>query len=139
MRSTVRGIIADNDIQGHVRLLVNILEGDPLREYWRSLGLGVKSFANVGLARNSPDRLVWTTCQELELVLITANRRQKEPDSLEATIRGMNTATSLPVLTLADPIRVLAGKAYTRKVADRLLGYLLDMHFYLGGGRLYLP
>jgi hypothetical protein len=42
------------------------------------------------------------------------------------------------VLTLALPKRVLRNKAYAQKIAERLLGYLLDMEKHLGAGRLFL-
>jgi len=44
------------------------------------------SFADVGLRFNASDREVWMVCQSEKIVLITANRNDEGPDSLEATI-----------------------------------------------------
>jgi hypothetical protein len=50
-----------------------------------------------------------------------------------------NTPTSLPVLTIGVPPRVLSSRAYAERVATRLLEVLLDVEQYRGTGRLYLP
>jgi hypothetical protein len=70
---------------------------------------------------------------------VTANRNADGPDSLEATLRTQNTATSLPVFTIADAKRVLRSREYAERVALRLLDYLLDIDRVRGAGRLYLP
>jgi hypothetical protein len=79
------------------------------------------------------------TCQAEELILITANRNNDGPDSLEATIQAHGTPQSLPIFTLADPNRVLSERTYAEAVADRLLEYLYDIDNLRGAGRLYLP
>ncbi|HEY1858722.1 MAG TPA: hypothetical protein VGG61_00095, partial [Gemmataceae bacterium] len=50
----------------------------------------------------SPDSLVWETCQQRDLVLLTDNRNQDDSASLEATIRLRNAANCLPVLTIEN-------------------------------------
>ena len=67
------------------------------------------------------------------------HRNKAGPEALEAVIERYNTPTSLPVLTIGDPSRVLSNRAYTERVVTRLLEYLLDLENYLGTGRLYLP
>ena len=50
--------------------------------------------------------------------MITGNRNDESPDSLEATIRNENQPDSLPVITIADSDRVLRDRLYAEKVAD---------------------
>jgi hypothetical protein len=108
-------------------------------EFWESLKLTVHTLADLGLAENAADSLLWHECQRRGLVLLTANRNKHGPDSLEATIREHNALASLPVFTLADPKRVLQDKPYAYRVAESLLGYLLSIDHVLGAGRLFLP
>jgi hypothetical protein len=135
----MRGLLADVNIQGQVETLRLILESAEWSEIWRSLGLRVYTFADVGLARNSPDNKVWRLCQTNGLVLLTANRNKEGADSLEATIRAENTPASLPVITLADSEAVRHSGAYAARAAIRLLDFLLDIDRVGGTGRLYIP
>jgi len=135
----VKGILADNNVEGHVNRLLLLLHDDDWREFWASLGLTVESFASLDLPEDTPDAALWQTCQQRELVLITANRRQQTADSLEAAIRQHNTAQSLPVITLANADRVLQERAYADRVVEGLLRFLLDIDSYRGSGRLYVP
>ena len=61
------------------------------------------------------DRDLWQLCQQREIVLLTANRNDEGPNSLEATIRTLNASSSLPVLTIADPELVLASRDYAER------------------------
>jgi hypothetical protein len=78
-------------------------------------------------------------CQRDGLILLTANRNQDGPASLEATIRSRATATSLPVITLADAVRLLRDSAYAEHAAIHLMELLLDIDSMKGTGRVYLP
>jgi hypothetical protein len=108
-------------------------------EFWNHLGLSTLTFADLGLHPRSTDLEVWRKCQEAELILITANRNEDAPDSLETTIRTQGNSRSLPVFTLANANRVLTDRAYAEAVADRLLDYLFDIENLRGVGRIYLP
>jgi hypothetical protein len=112
----VRAILADVNIEGHVRRLVTLMEGEPWREFWESLALSLRLFRDFGLAADASDVVVWELCQREQLILLTANRNEDAPDSLEATLRARNTATSLPVMTVASADNILQ----SRKYADRL-------------------
>jgi hypothetical protein len=116
----MRGILADNNIERHVRILVGILQGPDWSEFWDSLQLAFWTFATLPLPRGTLDRDLWLTCQHQQLVLITANRNMDGEDSLEAAIRELNTPESLPVLTLAAADEVLRSSAYAEKIAARL-------------------
>ncbi len=135
----MKGLLADVNSVKQVRFLLMLLHEDARREFWHYLALTTPTFAEVGLHPRSTDTDVWLKCQADELLLITANRNDDGPDSLEATIRTHGTPHSLPVFTLADANRVLSERSCAEHVADRLLEYLYDMDNLRGAGRLYLP
>jgi hypothetical protein len=135
----MKGILADNDVGGHVALIMSIWQSPAWREVWDSLALALYSFADAGLNVEATDADIWHACQKAQIVLITANRNDDGPDSLQATIREHNTAMSLPVLTLGNAKRLVVDKAYARQTAEKALEYLLDIEKYRGVGRLYVP
>ena len=135
----MKGILADINIQGHVDLLVVLMQAEPWKLFWDHLQVPYLHFDDIGLAPDALDSLIWETCQKEELVLITDNRTQSDPDSLEATIQTRNTTTSLPVFTIASVPHLRASRAYADRVIDRLLDSLLRMDTLRGTGRLYLP
>ena len=83
--------------------------------------------------------MIWRTCQEQSLILITANRNADGPDSLEMVIRGENQPDSLPVITLADARRVLRERPYAAKTAEQILDYLMRIDDVRRTGRIYVP
>ena len=135
----MRAILSDVNIQGHVNRLYSAFIGSELNEIWETLHLPHITFADLGLDQRTSDADVWQLCQREQYILITANRNNNGPDSLEATIRTYNTPNSLPVFTLANSRRVLRSHDYAEKVAERLLELLLDMENLRGSGRLFLP
>ena len=135
----MKGILADVNIQGHVDLLVVLMQAEPWQIFWDHLHLQHFHFDEVGLTHDAPDSLVWETCQPQELILITDNRNRKGADSLEATIHARNTATSLPVFTIANVPHLRASRQYADRVIDRLLDSLLSIDALRGTGRLFLP
>lgn len=136
------GLIADADFLGSFRRILEVLLSDEWIEYWDELGLAVEEFGFLGLSHDASDRLVWERCQETGLILVTGNRNNESPDSLEATIRSAD-ANALPVFTVGDARRVLEEGSYARVVALDLLDYLFTLHdspdLLLGIGRIYLP
>jgi predicted nuclease of predicted toxin-antitoxin system len=135
----VKGILADINIQGHVDLLVVLMQAEPWKLFWDYLQLPYLHFADIGLAPDTPDSLVWETCQREELVLVTDNRSKHDADSLEATIQTRNTPTSLPVFTIANVPHLRASQDYAHRIIDKLLDSLLRIDALRGTGRLYLP
>jgi hypothetical protein len=133
------GILADNDVTGQLVQLVHIWQSPYWQEIWSSFGLVVYTFHELGLTDAAADSMVWARCQERQVLLITGNRNDDGPDSLEATIRTANTPQSLPVITLANPKRVGVDRIYRRQVAEKLLEFLWDMEKHRGIGRLYVP
>jgi predicted nuclease of predicted toxin-antitoxin system len=135
----VKGILADVNIQGHVDALVVRMQCEPWKLFWDHLHLQYFHFADVGLAPDAVDSLVWETCQREELILITDNRNKNDQDSLEATIQTHNTPTSLPVFTIGNIPHLRASRDYADRVIDKLLDSLLGIDALRGTGRLYLP
>ena len=133
------GIMADHNLEGHFVVLLPLWTSDAWLMLWESLELEVESFARLGMPYNTSDRELWQVCQQREIVLLTANRNDEGPNSLEATIRDLNTLTSLPVLTIADPELVLTSQDYAERVAIQVLEYLMDLDNFRGTGRLFVP
>ena len=133
------GMVADVNVEGHLQVLVLLLREESRRAFWAHLNFRTPSFHDLGLPPISSDRAVCQKCQQEQLVLITANRNDDGRDSLEATIRVLNTKESLPVITLANPDRILSDRHYAERTADQLLEYLIDLEKYRGTGRLYVP
>jgi hypothetical protein len=109
------------------------------RELWIARDLSVEDFRTLGLPFDAPDSIIWRTCQREQLVLITGNRNDDGPDSLEATIRNENQPDSLPVITLADARRVLRERPYAEKTTEQILDYLMRIDEVRGAGRIYVP
>jgi hypothetical protein len=132
-------IMADHDVEGQVQLLLRLLTSAEWYEVWQELAVRVESFTHLGLPADSADAELWQFCQAHQIILITGNRNRTGPEALEAVIALYNTPTSLPVLTIGDPRRILSSRAYAERVVIRLLEYLLDLENFRGTGRLYLP
>lgn len=135
----MRGLLVDKNLLGQMARLQNALQSEPWSEFWASLALPIIHFADVGLADDSPDNLVWRECQRLQLVLMTGNRNSRGDDSQGVTIVRENTPSSLPVLTIGDVDAVLNSNSYVEEVAERLLDYLMAIDNIRGTGRLWLP
>jgi hypothetical protein len=131
-------ILADNDVDGAVAALRHILESEEWAAFSATLTLRFVEFADVSLARDASDRVVWQTCQEVGAVLITGNRASGD-DSLEQTIRDHAGADSLPVVTIGDPQRLVRDRAYASECAMRLLDLLERIETLRGTGRLFIP
>ena len=135
----MNGILADANCEGHLRLLLRLFQAGWRRDVWEALHLTPVSFADLGLQADASDRDVWETCQRAHIVLLTANRNDEGPESLEATIQEHSTTETLPVFTLANDQHVLRDRSYAEAVADRLIEFLFDVDSYRGTGRLYVP
>jgi hypothetical protein len=135
----MRGILADINVGKQRRAILAIWASEAWRDLWTALGLSVESFPSLNLPYNASDELIWATCQREGLVLITGNRNQRGSDSLEAAILRENQPDSLPVITIADPRRVLSDRLYAEQVAERLLEKLIAIDDLRGAGRVYVP
>jgi len=131
--------MADHDIEGQVQLVLHLLMSPEWHALWTELAVRVESFASAGLSINTPDATLWQFCQRQQIILITGNRNEDGPESLEAVLQGSNTPASLPVFTISEPQRMLSSRAYTHRVVERLMEYLIDVDNLRGARRLYLP
>jgi len=128
-------ILVDHDIEGHALLLWARIS----TEGWSDLlSLRLVLFDDVGLSTDSSDRDVWRFAQQNGMVLLTGNRRMKEADSLEKTIREENTPVSLPVVTIGNVSRML-DRGYLERCKLRLLEVMLYLDYYAGAGRVFIP
>jgi hypothetical protein len=132
-------LMSDHDIEGQFEHLSRLILSDDWRGIWDELKFEFESFESLGLAADASDEVVWTLCQENAIVLVTGNRNADGEDSLEKVIRRHGTGRSLPVVTLADPDRVMNDREYAHRVVERLFDYLIDIDNVRGTGRLYLP
>lgn len=73
------------------------------------------------------------------LYLLTDNRNDEKPGSLESVIRERNVPTTLPVFTISDISRLRSEREYVEALVAKLLEYLMDADKLRGVGRLYLP
>lgn len=137
--STVKGILADVNIDGHLRLVRRLLEEPSRIELWTSLNLSLFSFSNLGLSRETTDLQLWQLCQQEDLLLLTNNRNNDGADSLAAAIRSVNSPTAIPLVTFGDGNRFLKEHDYANRAVDKLLEYSFDLDNYRGAGRLYVP
>jgi predicted nuclease of predicted toxin-antitoxin system len=128
-------ILVDHNIEGQAGMLLGTLAAMGWLELFP---LQMKTLENVGLPFDSSDREVWRFAQANGMVLLTDNRRMKEKDSLEQTIREENTINSLPVLTIGN-VRRIPEKTYRERCANRLLEILMDLENYLGTSRIFIP
>ena len=132
-------LLADVNAEGHLDALLAVCRSPDWIEYWSYLQVSVERFSDLGLPANVSDDVLWRTCQQRELLLVTANRNQDGPDSLGVTIALEGTADSLPVLTLGDAGRLLTDGDYCRAAAARLIEIIEDLDIVRGSGRLWLP
>lgn len=128
-------ILVDHNIEGQAIILWGAISAEGWLEL---LPLRLVTFAQVGLPPDSSDREVWRFAQSNGMILLTSNRRMKEADALEQTIREENTAASLPVLTIGNVKRTVE-KSYRERCAARLLEIALDLESYWGAGRIFIP
>jgi hypothetical protein len=136
---TVIRLLADVNIEGHVARPTTLMQSNYWRDYWEHLDLHYLRFQDVGLSPDDADAHVWQVCQQQGLYLLTNNRNDDGPDSLEATIRQQTTEISLPVFTLSDADQVFLRKDYAERVIETLFDYLLRIDSLRGTGRLFLP
>ena len=128
-------ILVDHNLEGYVVLIAGVLANGGWLEL---ISIRFVMFAEVGLATNSSDRIVWQVAQDNQMILLTANRSMKGVESLEETIRQENTPTSLPVLTIGNVARLIEPE-YREQCSLRLFDIILNIDNFRGVGRLFIP
>jgi hypothetical protein len=75
----MRGMLADVNIQGHLRYLRRVLESLDLWSTLASLNLELATFPDLKLDPHLDDRPLWNYCQQEGWVLFTDNRNNDGP------------------------------------------------------------
>ncbi|MEC4895150.1 MAG: ACP S-malonyltransferase [Oscillatoria sp. PMC 1051.18] len=128
--------LIDYNLQGHSLILFGAIAS----QGWLDLvPIQFVTFTQIELPTDNNDRVVWRLAQENQMILITANRSMKGKDSLEQVIREENTVTSLPVITIGNPDRILNDLEYREKCVERLIEIVLDLDEYRGLRRIFIP
>ncbi len=137
----MQGLLADQNIQGHVRYLSRLLGRLKLLAMLDELHLTLATFGDCGLAQDLDDRSLWSYCQEQGWVLFTDNRTGGGADSLEATLRDLWRTGSLPVLTLSSKQKFEQEPEYAAQVAEDVAEVLFGIHSgeYRNQPRIYVP
>lgn len=128
-------ILIDYNLDGDAPLLFATLVQDGWVEL---LELEFVYFRETPIEPDTADDVIWRYCQTQGMILLTNNRNKKGATSLEATIERENQPTSLPVLTIASPLR-LKESGYPKRVAARLGEVVMYLENNLGVGRLFIP
>jgi hypothetical protein len=128
-------LLSDHDIELYARLLW----GEFAATDWLAFGAAsMATFADVGLHREASDREVWLYCQQHGALLLTGNRNMEDANSLEAVLRELNEPRSLPILTLANPQRLVEGE-YRETCAYRVAEVVQELEIFRGAARIFVP
>lgn len=127
-------VMLDNDVDGFRSRLVKSFHDTQWDEY---LAVNFVTMVEVGLDRHTKDREVWRFCQSNGFILLTGNRNKDDDTSLAQTLMEENSASSLPVITVADKDR-LHERDYRESCINQLIIILIDLDNHLGTGRLYI-
>jgi len=132
-------ILLDENIDGYAEYLSGFVFSFAWSDISSSLGVRIVNFQEVGLTKGTSDEQLWELCQHQRFYLLTDNRNQDKPASLETMIRTRTLSDSLPVFTISDIQRFRSQRDYVEALVAKLLEYLMDADNLSGVGRLYLP
>jgi hypothetical protein len=138
---TMRGLLADINVQGHLPYLIRLLEFLQLWPVLAELKLEFITFPQLQLPPDLDDRAVWHRCQADGWVLFTENRNDDDPNSLQATLTDSWRIGHLPVLTLANKSKFETSASYAQKIAIDVAELLFGIAFgeYHDQPRIYVP
>jgi hypothetical protein len=131
-------VVADNDVRGAMAAILRILTSPDWIWYANRLNLSVLSLEDLGLTSRARDGEIWDACQQAGAVPVTANRAS-DAGGLESVIQERGDVKCLPVITIADQMRVCHDPQYALDAAIRLLDFLDRLEGLRGAGRLYIP
>ena len=96
-------LLVDVNIKGHAQLHQSHLTHSSWLEFTELNDLQLLYFDDIGLTEDAPDNHVWRLCQQEGYWLLTANRNNESPTSLQATIDREGTIDSItPVITISS-------------------------------------
>jgi hypothetical protein len=128
--------LIDHNLRGHALVLFGAIASQGWLDI---LPIQFVNFAEVDLAIDSNDRMVWRLAQAKQIILLTANRSMKGKDSLEQVMREESTSNSLPVFTIANADRLLNDVDYRGRCVESLIEITLDIDSYRGVRRIFIP
>lgn len=128
--------LIDHNLKGHALVLFGAIASQGWLDI---LPIQFVDFAEVDLAIDSNDRVVWRLAQEKQMILLTANRSMKGRDSLEQVMREESAPNSLPVFTIANADRLLNDVDYRGRCVESLIEITIDIDSYRGARRIFIP
>lgn len=128
-------VLLDHHLGGYARILTRAVAATGLEAM---LPIRFVTFAEVDLPFDCSDRTFWRFAQAQNMVILTGNRNEDDPDSLGITLAQEGTSISLPVLTIGR-VGGLEEREYRERCAYRLLEILLELDSKRGLGRIYIP
>ena len=128
-------LLIDYNLEGDMDLLIATLQQDGWTDL---LLLKFVHLRETPLGPEAKDNDIWRYVQAQGMILLTNNRNKDDESLLQATIERENSPESLPILTIASPLR-LKESGYRHAVAERLAEILMTLENHLGTGRLYVP
>ena len=137
----MRGLLADENVQGHLPYLRQLIENLGLWPFLAELNLELATFLDLELPPGLDDRSLWNHCQQEGWILFTENRNHDGPDSLHATLMDSWHVGHLPVLTLANKGRFEHSREYGKRVATDVAELLFGIEHgeYRDQQRIFVP
>ena len=132
-------LLSDVHAGGYLATIVRVCRQPAWLGFWEHSRAEAFALSDFGLKSTIKDNDLWEFCQDRQLLLVTGNRKDEGPDSLETAIRTRGTPSSLPVITLANFRWLRRDRNYRERAAVRLLEILLDVDHVRGTGRVYIP
>ena len=142
MAHEVKGLLADVNVQGHLRYLEKVLIALGLWPVLQELELRFVTFRDLDLDRRLNDRSLWRICQEEKWVLFTHDRNDDSRDSLQSTLDDSWQPGHLPILTLSNKGRFENHRPYQYRVAEDIATILFGINQdgeYRDQPRIYIP
>jgi hypothetical protein len=128
-------MLLDHDLEGQI----SFLEAGWRETGWdQYLHLEFRRLRDLNIPNDATDQAIWHYVQREHFLLLTNNRNREDAMSLQATIERENTQDSLPVLTISDKDKLVL-PAYRQQAAHKLAAVIIDLEYYLGVGRVFIP
>ncbi len=116
----MHGLLADENFQGHMPRLGQALRSLDLSDLLAEEAIRFESFRDHGLASGLDDRSLWNYCQDEGFVLLTYDKNNDGPNSLQATMEDSWIVGRLPVITVSNQNQFARDGAYAVRVASSI-------------------
>ncbi len=129
-------VLIDYNDEGHAALIWTALSALE----WNAFNVDCfRRFRDVNLSPTASDREIYRFAQAHGMLLLTGNRNNDGPDSLEQTLQDERTDESLPVLTIANMNRIYFDSGYRADCATRIEEIAWKIEDYRGFSRIFIP